>query len=85
MKVQDLGRVRSGIVTFTCQGRAAEEVKQWLQANGISVWVSVRSATLIDMEQRGLEELVRASVHYYNTEREIDRLCQVLRAWMQNV
>jgi cysteine desulfurase/selenocysteine lyase len=85
VKVQDLGRVRSGIVTFTCQGRAAGEVMQWLRASGISVWVSVRSATLIDMEQRGLEELVRASVHYYNSEWEIDRLCQVLRAWMQNV
>lgn len=85
VKVRDLGRIRSGIVTFTCQGRTAGEVKQWLQANGISVWVSVCSSTRIDMEQRGLEELVRASVHYYNTEWEIDRLCQVLREWMQNV
>ena len=68
VKVRDLGRIRSGIVTFTCQGRPAGEVMQWLQANGIAVRVSVRSSTRIDMEQRGLEELVRASVHYYNTE-----------------
>ena len=35
--VRDLGRVRSGIVTFTCEGRPAGEVMQWLQANGIAV------------------------------------------------
>ncbi len=78
--VRDLGRVRSGIVTFTCEGRTAEEVMQWLQANGIAVRITERSATRIDMEQRNLDELVRASVHYYNTEWEIERLCQVLRA-----
>ena len=77
--VQDLGRVRSGIVTFTCEGRRAVEVMQRLKEQGIAVRVSERSATRIDMEQRGLEELVRASVHYYNTEEEIERLCEALR------
>jgi cysteine desulfurase / selenocysteine lyase len=83
--VQDLGRVRSGIVTFTCEGHGAGEVMQGLKEKGIAVRVSDRAATLIDMERRGLEELVRASVHYYNTEEEIEQLCEAVRVWMRNV
>lgn len=83
--VHDLGRVRSGIVTFTCSGHEAAETMQWLYAQGIAVRVSERASTLIDMERRGLEELVRASVHYYNTEVEIERFCQAVRRWMLNV
>jgi selenocysteine lyase/cysteine desulfurase len=77
--VRDLGRVRCGIVTFTYEGHSAGKVLRWLQANGIAARAVERSASLIDMEQRGLEELVRTSVHYYNTEAEIERLCNVLR------
>jgi cysteine desulfurase / selenocysteine lyase len=83
--IQDLGRVRSGLVTFTCEGHAAGEVMQGLKEKGIAVRVSDRSSTLIDMERRGLEELVRASVHYYNTEEEIERLSEAVRLWMRNV
>jgi cysteine desulfurase / selenocysteine lyase len=78
--VRDLGRIRCGIVTFTCEHHSATDVMQWLQAKGIAVRVTERSATRIDMENRGLEEMVRASVHYYNTETEIDLLCDALRA-----
>jgi cysteine desulfurase / selenocysteine lyase len=78
--VWDLGRVRCGIVTFTCERHPAGDVMQRLQANGIAVRTIERSSTRIDMEQRGLDELVRASVHYYNTEAEVERLCAVLRA-----
>jgi cysteine desulfurase / selenocysteine lyase len=78
--VRDLGRVRCGIVTFTHELHSAGDVMQWLQANGIAVRTIVRSSTRIDMEQRGLDELVRASVHYYNTEEEVERLCEVLRS-----
>ena len=74
------GMMTEGASGLLLPGEAAGEVKQWLQANGISVWVSVCSSTRIDMEQRGLEELVRASVHYYNTEAEIDRFCTTLAA-----
>jgi len=83
--IQDLGRVRSGLVTFTCEGDAAGEVMKGLKEKGIAVRVSDRSSTLIDMERRGLEELVRASVHYYNTEEEIERLCEAVRVWTRNV
>jgi cysteine desulfurase / selenocysteine lyase len=78
--VRDLGRVRSGIVTFTCNGHSPGEVMQRLKAKGIAVRIVERSSARIDMEQRGLDELVRASVHYYNTEAEIERLCAAVRA-----
>jgi cysteine desulfurase / selenocysteine lyase len=77
---RDLGRVRSGIVTFTCNGHSPGEVMQRLKANGIAVRTVERASARIDMEQRGLDELVRASVHYYNTEAEIERLCAAVRA-----
>ena len=38
------------------------------------VTVSPARGTLLDMRARGLSEVVRASVHYYNTDEEIDRL-----------
>jgi cysteine desulfurase/selenocysteine lyase len=55
------------------------DIRRHLSALNINVWSSVRSSTLIDMEMRGLGEIVRASVHCYNTEEEIDRLCEELR------
>ena len=76
--VRDLGRVRSGLVTFTREGHSASAVVEWLKNNRIAARVIVRSSTRIDMEQRNLDELVRASVHYYNTEDEVSRFCQAL-------
>lgn len=71
VRVRDIGKVKCGIVTFTVDGKSAEEVHRYLQKSGINVSVSTRSSTLLDMENRNLEEAVRASVHYYNTEDEI--------------
>jgi selenocysteine lyase/cysteine desulfurase len=78
--VRDQGRVRCGIVTFTCSDHSPGVVMERLKAKGIAVRTVERASARIDMEQRGLEELVRASVHYYNTEAEIEQLCAALRA-----
>ena len=72
--VRDLGVVRGGIVSFTVRGVDAARVKATLRAARINVTESPARGTLLDMRARGLSEVVRASVHYYNTDEEIDRL-----------
>ncbi len=77
--VRDLGRIQCGIVTFTVEGMAPEAVKAALAEQNIHVNVSDASNALLDMQARGLEAgLVRASVHYYNSEAETDRFIHAL-------
>ena len=77
--VQDLGRRKCGIVTFTVDGKKPLEIKQLLKNKKINVTVAPKSYTLLDMERRRFYDgLVRASVHYYNSEEEIDRFCRTL-------
>ncbi|MDX3110395.1 aminotransferase class V-fold PLP-dependent enzyme [Nonomuraea angiospora] len=44
----------------------------------INVSVSRAPSTLLDMTDRDLTSVVRASVHYYNTQEELDRLIEEL-------
>lgn len=76
--VRDQGAERCGIVSFTVAGRDADEVQRLLAKARINVSVSRLPSTRLDMEARGLSNLVRASVHYYNTEEEIERFCTTL-------
>jgi selenocysteine lyase/cysteine desulfurase len=61
-------------------GREADEVQRLLAKARINVSVSRVSSTRLDMEARNLPDLVRASVHYYNTDEEIARFCATLAA-----
>lgn len=80
VRVHDQGRRRCGIVTFTVDGASAREVQQRLAEARINTSVSYASSARFDLPRRGLPELVRASVHYYNTEEELDRLINALPA-----
>ena len=40
--------------------------------------VSLVEYARLDLTERGLPDLARASVHYYNTEDELDRLIDAL-------
>lgn len=80
VRVRDLGEMRCGIVTFDAEGARAGEIKAALAKQGFNVTVSTRTSTLLDMDARGVAEVVRASVHCYNTEDECDRLVKAVAA-----
>lgn len=76
--VRDLGVERCGIVTFSVTGKRVEELRRTLVERRINVSATTITSTRLDMEARQLSEMLRASVHYYNTEEEIERFCATL-------
>jgi cysteine desulfurase/selenocysteine lyase len=78
VRVHDQGLRRCGIVTFTVDGVPARDVQRHLSARGVNTSVSIAEEGRFDLLHRGLPDLVRASVHYYNTEGELDRLTGAL-------
>jgi cysteine desulfurase/selenocysteine lyase len=76
--VHDSGDQQCGIVTFSVDGMDSALVKSELATNQINVSVGKAISTLIYMNKNQLNTIVRASVHYYNTEEEIREMCSVL-------
>jgi cysteine desulfurase/selenocysteine lyase len=77
--LHDQGTRRCGIVTFSVDGVRADDVKRRLAEAKITTTVSSRESAQYDFTARGLPDLVRASVHYYNTDDEIAHLINVLQ------
>ncbi|MFD4642530.1 aminotransferase class V-fold PLP-dependent enzyme [Lentzea sp. NPDC058436] len=76
--VRDLGERRSGIVTFTSDRVPAMELKDRLWQQDVAVTVSQRGSTMFDMTRRGLDEVVRASPHYFVTHDEVDQALEII-------
>ena len=76
--VHDLGAQQCGIVTFSVTGMGSAEVKNKLAEKQINVSVGKAVSTLIYMNKNHLASVVRASVHYYNTDQEIRAMCDAL-------
>lgn len=79
VQVRDSGIEKCGIVTFTVEGKDPQELRNALSKYKIHVWHSVPSAALLDMQARNLSGVVRASLHYFNSESEVDRFIETLR------
>jgi selenocysteine lyase/cysteine desulfurase len=73
LTLHDQGADRCGIVTFTIAGTDPFELAARLRARHINISVSTIDFARYDFEARGLDAVDRASVHYYNTEEELDR------------
>ncbi|MCR9218842.1 MAG: aminotransferase class V-fold PLP-dependent enzyme [Alphaproteobacteria bacterium] len=76
--LHDTGVDKSGIVTFTKAGETAAETRARLAARRINCSVSFSQLTRTDLTDAGIAEMVRASVHAYNTEAEIDALLETV-------
>ncbi|MEU1952672.1 aminotransferase class V-fold PLP-dependent enzyme [Nocardia rhamnosiphila] len=78
--VRDLGVEHSGIVSFTVAAAAPVEVRDRLLGKDITVTVSHRGSTLLDMSARGLDSVVRASPHCFVSRDELDRFVAAVAA-----
>src|SRR5258708_7672118 len=76
--VHDFGDQKCGIVTFSVKDMDSLLVKNKLAEKRINVSVGKAISTLIYMNKNHLSSIVRASIHYYNTEEEIKIFCAAL-------
>lgn len=78
VSLRDLGKERCGIITFTKNDESASMVQRRLLSHDINVSVSKARSARLDMDDRNITEIVRASVHYFNTVDEIEKFCSVV-------
>lgn len=76
--VHDLGQHKSGIVTFTVEGQDPMRIMERLAKQRINVTVGRKEIARLDLEHRGLDQVVRASTHYFNTEEEVQRFVEAI-------
>ncbi|NNF03515.1 MAG: aminotransferase class V-fold PLP-dependent enzyme, partial [Rhodothermales bacterium] len=76
--VHDTGQRKGGIVTFSHESVDAEVIERELLERRINVKQSSPEWSRLDAEARGLPVMIRASVHAYNTEDELERFLGVV-------
>ncbi|MFI0370122.1 amino acid adenylation domain-containing protein [Actinomadura sp. 1N219] len=78
VRLLDQGPDLCGLVSFDVPGREPMEIRERLAGRSVNIWTCLANSACVDMEDRGLTSLLRASVHCYNTTAEIDELCSHL-------
>ena len=78
-RVLDRAPTLSAIVTAHVSGLDPHGLVMALRTRGINTSSVDRTSALLDLDGKGVEWALRASPHYYNTEREVDVLVDALR------
>ena len=69
--------IQNGIVTFNVEGVFAQDVAAYLNKHNICVRVGNHCAKILS-EVLGVKNTCRASLYFYNTKEEIDKLIEKL-------
>ncbi|MDA0339428.1 MAG: aminotransferase class V-fold PLP-dependent enzyme, partial [Proteobacteria bacterium] len=78
MIVRDKGVLKGGIVTASLEDKDPADISQALAQQNINLNYSPTFMSFFDTQQRSLPPLLRASVHYYNTDEELDTVAEAL-------
>ncbi|HEX6574327.1 MAG TPA: aminotransferase class V-fold PLP-dependent enzyme [Gemmatimonadaceae bacterium] len=80
VEILDRGSRQCAIVTAAFAGYDAEQLTLELARHAINTTVTLKWYGLLDLGEREVESALRISPHYYNTDEEIERCVDVLRA-----
>lgn len=78
VQVHDIGERKGGIVTFSHASTAATDIHGQLAERAMNTNIADPDWARLDAERRKLPVMVRASIHYYNTEEEVDRFTRAV-------
>jgi selenocysteine lyase/cysteine desulfurase len=78
LPVFDIGQRQGALVTTNVPRKDPSDVRSALRAQSINTSVTNRDGTLWDFDRRGLEPMLRVSVHYTTTEDELDQVVAAL-------
>jgi len=79
LRLLDIGENQSSIITVQIHNRKPQEVLLELRQQGINTSVGYRSFALIDFDAKHVDWALRISPHYYNTEREVEKLILAIK------
>jgi cysteine desulfurase/selenocysteine lyase len=80
VELHDKGHKKCGIITFSARHKSVPEIHQALEKLKINTSIILQKNARLDMGNRNIPALLRASVHYYNTEEEVNHFCIALQS-----
>jgi selenocysteine lyase/cysteine desulfurase len=83
VRVLDRGPELCAIVTVAAAGWSADDLVAELRDQGINTSGVVRTAAVIDMDEKGVETALRLSPHYYNTDAEVRAAVHAIEALVE--
>ena len=81
--IHAISKHQCAITSFYVDGHAAADIVDRLRKNHINTSLSEPKSTLLDANKNKLPNLVRASIHYFNDENEIDSFIEVLNTLIE--
>ena len=79
-KIDNAGKIHSGLVSFDPEFMPALDLMKTLRAEKFNTSIGRVGNSRLYMKAIGMETILRASVHYYNTHEEIDLFIDKLRS-----